>query len=180
LAMRSRTSVSPVWGSTSLSLQVSSSEAMIAQRRPPPSDPANRRFLRPSATGRMARSTGLVSSSIWPSSRKRESYPIERVRSGSFRRACREPTASAVPSPARFARRRREDGNIGVGVRGLRPAVGPELLVLRRRSRQCGERLRARWVSRRSRRFRRTCGVCGPSRRRRRSAPSMVSRSNPP
>src|SRR5262249_57658616 len=38
------------------------------QRSERPSDPAKRWFLRPRATGRMARSTGLLSSSVRPSS----------------------------------------------------------------------------------------------------------------
>src|SRR5882762_877900 len=46
-------------------------EQMVAHRTPPPSEPANRWFLRPSAMGRMARSTGLLSSSMRPSSRNR-------------------------------------------------------------------------------------------------------------
>ena len=42
-------------------------------KSPPPSEPANRWFLRQSGTGRMTRSTGLLSSSMRPSSRRRES-----------------------------------------------------------------------------------------------------------
>ena len=60
-------------GSTSFSLAVAMREQTVAQRTPPPSEPANRWFFRPSATGRIARSTGLLSSSIRPSSRKRMS-----------------------------------------------------------------------------------------------------------
>ena len=55
------------------------SEATIAQRAAPLSEPANRWFLRPRATGRMARSTVLLSSSMRPSSRKRQSA-CQRVR----------------------------------------------------------------------------------------------------
>ena len=58
-------------GSTPLSLQVSISEAITAQCSAPPSEPANRAFLRFSAIGRMVRSTMLVSISMRPSSRKR-------------------------------------------------------------------------------------------------------------
>src|SRR5262245_8527841 len=47
------------------------SEAMTAQCSPPPSEPAKRRLLRPSAIGRIARSTTLESISMRPSSRKR-------------------------------------------------------------------------------------------------------------
>jgi len=56
-------------GSTSLSLQVSASEAITAQRWLPPSEPANRLFFRLRATGLMQRSTVLVSISTRPSSR---------------------------------------------------------------------------------------------------------------
>src|SRR5258707_8807668 len=55
--MRSRTSLSHAKGSTSLSFAVAMREQTVAHRTPPPSEPANRWFLRPSATGRMARST---------------------------------------------------------------------------------------------------------------------------
>src|ERR1700755_1754132 len=47
-------------------------EQIVAHRAAPPSEPANRWFLRPSATGRMARSTELLSSSMLASSRKGE------------------------------------------------------------------------------------------------------------
>jgi hypothetical protein len=40
----------------------------VAHRMPPPSEPANKWFLRPSTMGRMALSTGLLSSSMRPSS----------------------------------------------------------------------------------------------------------------
>ena len=56
-----------------IELPVSSSEATTAQRSAPPSDPAKRWFLRPRATGRIARSTGLLSSSMRPSSTNRHS-----------------------------------------------------------------------------------------------------------
>ena len=56
-------------GLRSLSLAVVISEQTMAQRSAPPSEPANRWFLRPRAIGRMARSTVLVSSSTRPSSR---------------------------------------------------------------------------------------------------------------
>jgi hypothetical protein len=52
-----RTSVRYAGGSTSLSLQVSKSEAMVAQCSAPLSDPENRAFLRLSAMGRIERST---------------------------------------------------------------------------------------------------------------------------
>ena len=45
LAMRSRVWVIQAWGSTSFILAVVMSVAMVAQVRPPPSDPANRAFL---------------------------------------------------------------------------------------------------------------------------------------
>jgi hypothetical protein len=69
--MRCRTSLSQAKGSTLLSFAVAMREQTVAHRMPPPSEPANRWFLRPSAMGRMARSTGLLSSSMRPSSRKR-------------------------------------------------------------------------------------------------------------
>jgi hypothetical protein len=50
--------------------------ATIAQWRAPPSEPANRAFLRPKAIGRMARSMMLVSSSSRPSSRNSTS-PVQ-------------------------------------------------------------------------------------------------------
>ena len=50
-----------------LSLAVVMSEQTVAQRSAPPSDPANRWFLRPSVTGRIARSTVLLSRSMRPS-----------------------------------------------------------------------------------------------------------------
>ena len=56
-----------------MSLQVSISEAMTAQCSPPPSEPANRAFLRLSAIGRIARSTTLESISMRPSAMKRVS-----------------------------------------------------------------------------------------------------------
>jgi hypothetical protein len=62
-----------------LSLQVSISEAMIAQCSPPLSEPAKRAFLRLRAMGRIVRSTTLVSISMRPSSRKRVS-PSHRER----------------------------------------------------------------------------------------------------
>ena len=55
-----RVSVNQACGLTSFNLQVSMSEAMIAQFTPPSSEPANRAFLRLSAIGRMARSTLLL------------------------------------------------------------------------------------------------------------------------
>jgi len=66
-------SVSQACGLTSLSLQVSISEAMIAQFVPPSSEPAKRAFLRLRAIGLMDRSTVLESISMRPSSRKRMS-----------------------------------------------------------------------------------------------------------
>ena len=65
------TSCSQANGSMPLSFAVSTSEATIAQRLAPPSLPANNAFLRPSAIGRIERSTGLVSRSMRPSSRNR-------------------------------------------------------------------------------------------------------------
>ena len=56
----------------SLSFAVAMREQTVAHRSPPPSEPANRWFLRPRATGRMARSTGLLSSSMRPSSRHQD------------------------------------------------------------------------------------------------------------
>ena len=64
-------SASQACGFTPLSLQVSISEAMIAQLAPPSSLPANSAFLRLSAIGLMERSTVLESISMRPSSRKR-------------------------------------------------------------------------------------------------------------
>ena len=61
------------------SLQVSISEARIAQCSPPPSEPAKRAFLRLSASGRIARSTLLESISMRPSPRKRHK-PSQRAR----------------------------------------------------------------------------------------------------
>jgi hypothetical protein len=46
-------------------------DATVAQCSAPPSDPANNAFFRLSATGRMERSTVLLSSSMRPSSMKR-------------------------------------------------------------------------------------------------------------
>src|SRR4051794_75557 len=58
-----------------MSLQVSIGEAMTAQCSPPPSEPANRAFLRLSAIGRMARSTTLESISMRSSAMKCVSRP---------------------------------------------------------------------------------------------------------
>ena len=58
--MRSSTSVSQASGSASFSFADWISMAMIAQFLPPLSEPANKTFLRPRATGRMARSTVLL------------------------------------------------------------------------------------------------------------------------
>ena len=69
--MRSSTSLSQANGSTSFSFADWIRVAMIAQCFPPLSEPANKAFSRPRATGRMARSTVLVSSSRRPSSRNR-------------------------------------------------------------------------------------------------------------
>ena len=69
------TSVRYACGLTLWSLQVSISEASIAQFSAPPSLPANRAFFLVSATGRMARSPLLESISIRPSPRKRASPP---------------------------------------------------------------------------------------------------------
>ena len=64
-------SASQACGFTALSLQVSISEAMIAQLAPPSSLPAKSAFFLFNASGRMERSTVLVSISMRPSSRKR-------------------------------------------------------------------------------------------------------------
>src|SRR3954447_9575953 len=58
--MRSSTSVSQAKGSTPLSFAVATRLATIAQWWAPPSDPANKAFLRPKAIGRIARSMVLV------------------------------------------------------------------------------------------------------------------------
>jgi hypothetical protein len=55
-----------------LSLQVSISEAAIAQCASPEPLPANNVFFCVRASGRMARSTVLESTSMRPSSRKRQ------------------------------------------------------------------------------------------------------------
>jgi hypothetical protein len=68
-----------VRGSIPHSLQVSISEAMMAQCSPPPSEPANSAFLRLSAIGRIDRSTTLLSISMRPLSMKRVS-PSQRDR----------------------------------------------------------------------------------------------------
>jgi hypothetical protein len=64
------TSARQTCGSMPPSLQVSISEAMVAQCSPPPSEPAKRAFFLLSAIGRIVRSTTLVSISMRPSSRK--------------------------------------------------------------------------------------------------------------
>src|SRR4051794_30790205 len=65
--IRSSTSVSQVWGSTPCNFAVLISDARIAHRSPPESDPAKRAFFRPNGIGRMARSTVLLSTSTRPS-----------------------------------------------------------------------------------------------------------------
>ena len=55
-----KVSVSQACGLTSFNLQVSTSDAMIAQLAPPSSEPANRAFLRFNAIDLMERSTVLV------------------------------------------------------------------------------------------------------------------------
>ena len=67
--MRSSTSVRYAMGSTPFNFAVWTSVKAIAQWRAPPSLPANNAFFRPSVTGRIARSTVLVSISTRPSSR---------------------------------------------------------------------------------------------------------------
>src|SRR3954454_2881738 len=57
---RSSTSVSHARGSTPFSFAVATRLATIAQWQAPPSDPANKAFLRPRLIGRIARSTVLV------------------------------------------------------------------------------------------------------------------------
>ncbi len=66
-------SVSQACGLTLLSLAVSMSDAMIAQLAPPSSLPAKSAFLRLKAMGRIERSTVLVSISMRPSRKNRES-----------------------------------------------------------------------------------------------------------
>lgn len=61
-----------------LSLQVSTSEAIVAQCLPPSSEPAKSAFLRFRAIGLIERSTTLESISILPSSRKRP-RPAQRL-----------------------------------------------------------------------------------------------------
>jgi hypothetical protein len=62
-------------------LQVSISDAIVAQCSVPPSEPANSAFFRLSAIGRIERSTALLSSSMRPSSMKRVP-PNARAHSG--------------------------------------------------------------------------------------------------
>src|SRR5271167_1229268 len=66
-------SVKYACGLTPFNLQVSISDARQAQFSAPSSLPANKLFFLDNATGRMARSTLLLSSSIRPSSRNRSS-----------------------------------------------------------------------------------------------------------
>ena len=60
-----------VYGLIKFSFSVSISDATMAHLSAPPSLPANSEFFRRKLTGRMARSTGLVSRSMRPSSRNR-------------------------------------------------------------------------------------------------------------
>jgi hypothetical protein len=55
--MRCRTSLSHAKGSTLLSFAVAMREQTVAHRTPPPSEPANRWFLRPSVTAAARAST---------------------------------------------------------------------------------------------------------------------------
>ena len=95
--MRSSTSVSQANGSTSFSFADWISVAKIAQCLPPLSDPANKAFFRPRATGRKARSMVLVSrNSRRPSSKNRisplqwfNSYRIARANAGKSPRCVR-------------------------------------------------------------------------------------------
>lgn len=59
------------YGSTPINLQVSMSEAITAQCSAPPSEPANRAFLRVKASGRMVRSTTSIVDLVRPSPRNR-------------------------------------------------------------------------------------------------------------
>lgn len=72
-AMRSSVWVSHALGSTSFRRAVASRDAIVAHVSPPASDPTNRAFLRVIVTGRIARSTLLLSSSTRPSARSPES-----------------------------------------------------------------------------------------------------------
>src|SRR5713101_1958075 len=71
-----RTSVVQPRGSTTLSLQVSRSEAIMAHPAAPRSWPANSAFFLVRAKPRIERSTVLESISIRPSSRKRQAVPV--------------------------------------------------------------------------------------------------------
>ena len=77
--IRRSVTVRYVCGLTPLSLQVPSSEAHRAQVLAPSSLPANSAFFRVNGIGRIAFSTGLVSISTRPSSRKRV-RPFHRLR----------------------------------------------------------------------------------------------------
>jgi hypothetical protein len=79
LTSRVRVRVSQACGLTPLSLQVSMSEAMIAQLAPRSSLPANSAFFRFNAIGLIERSTVLLSISMRPSSTKR-SRPAQWLR----------------------------------------------------------------------------------------------------
>src|SRR5690606_8713922 len=66
------------YGSTALSLQVSTTEARRPQFRMPASCPESSAFYRLSAIGRMVRSTALLSSSMRPSPRN-SSSPVQHM-----------------------------------------------------------------------------------------------------
>lgn len=71
LAMRTRVWVNQAFGSTLFIFAVCRSVAIGAQLFPPPPLPANSEFCRVMACCRIAHSTMLESSSMWPSVRKR-------------------------------------------------------------------------------------------------------------
>ena len=75
----------------------------MAHRPAPPSLPANRLFLRPSAIGLIARSTGLVSRSMRPSSMKRVSADHRPAHGGAPRPADFGPAGVTAAGPARPA-----------------------------------------------------------------------------
>src|SRR5947209_2312150 len=93
-------------------------EQTVAHRSAPPSEPANRWFLRPSATGRIARSTELLSSSMRPSSRKRHSAD-QRVRAYWIASARPQPLESGITVNLQNATKSFE-----VGGGSLRLAIG--------------------------------------------------------
>ncbi len=119
--MRSRTPVSRACGSTPSSLAAPRSEAGTARCSAPRSEPANRAFLRASATGRISRSTTSVSSATRPSStngaRPSRSFGDSEC-GGSPRRGGTCPAASRPGPPATDPRRRRSAGSGRLARRG--------------------------------------------------------------